>query len=150
MKTDIEENWMKLVFEGAASAGILACMAFVTNPATSAVWMVIVVFFLAIYLAGSSTFFTKSLVSHVFVEVVLLIVTLWSFIALYQQGPAVWSVWLTACLFTVLIAFAYTTLTNAALVFKIHVELLITLLIIALSIPVVYNLLSPNQVRRTH
>ncbi|PFH35929.1 rhoptry protein ROP14 [Besnoitia besnoiti] len=146
MEDEIKSNWGKMLCELIASSAMLACMAFVTNPATSAVWMVIAVFFFAIILSSSSTFFTKTLVSNVFVELVLLVVTLWSFISLYQHGPAVWSVWLTACLFTVLIAFAYTTLTNAALIFKVHVEVLLFLLIAVLSVPVVHNLLSPHQV----
>ncbi|KFG56328.1 rhoptry protein ROP14 [Toxoplasma gondii FOU] len=146
VKEEIKENWGKMLAEVVASVAMLTCMAFVTNPATSAVWMVIAVFFLAIILSASSTFFTNTLVSNAFTELVLLIVTLWSCIAIYQHGPAVWSVWLTTCLFTVLIAFAYTTLTNAALIFKIHVEVLIFLLIAALSVPVVANLISPDQV----
>ncbi|CBZ55373.1 unnamed protein product [Neospora caninum Liverpool] len=146
VQKEIKENWGKMLLELAASAAMLTCMAFVTNPVTSAVWMVIAVFFLSIIISSSSTFFTNTLVSNACAELVLLVVTLWSCIAIYQHGPAVWSVWLTACLFTVLIAFAYTTLTNAALIFRIHVEVLMFLLIAALSVPVVRNMVSPYQV----
>lgn len=72
--------------------------------------------------------------------------TLFSFCNVFSYGPEVWSVWMTSCLLTILVIFAYTTLKNAALVFKIQVEILVATLIIVLSIPVVQNLLSPQQV----
>ncbi|OXB72414.1 UNVERIFIED_CONTAM: hypothetical protein H355_005473 [Colinus virginianus] len=146
IKTELREKWKGLLGEAFAAAALLLCMQLVAQATPAAVWLVVVVFFLAAGLAASSVFLTRSRFSHVFVEIVLLVVSLQSATNLYINSPAVWSVWIWCCLLTILLIFAYHVLENAALIFKIQVEFLLFLLIAALSVPVVKNLLSPTQI----
>ena len=127
------------------AAAIIACALRLSEPLTYAVWEVIGLFFLVLFQGAFSAFVARTKASYIFTEVILSFATFVSFMNLFAYGPEVWSVWLTSCLVTVMIIFSYSTLRNAALVAKLHVELLLLTLLIVFSIPVVRNLLSPHQ-----
>ncbi|KFG56329.1 putative rhoptry protein [Toxoplasma gondii FOU] len=145
MKRDMEESWKSMLLELVVSIGVLVLMAVATRSESPSLLSVLAIIFLCLALAASSHFYTKTATSNVFTELVLLVVSLWSAVSLYKYGPLPSCLWLTIVLFTILLAFSYKTISNAVLVYKIHVELLLLLLIISLSVPVVANLLSPNQ-----
>ncbi|KAL8270301.1 hypothetical protein Esti_005771 [Eimeria stiedai] len=142
----IQERWWKIVCEVAVAAAIITCAMRLSASATYAVWEVIGLFFLVLLQAAFSAFVSRTRASYLFTEIILSFATIVSFFNLFFYGPEVWSVWLLSCLIAVLSIYAYSTLRNAALVTKVHVELLLLSLIVVLSIPVVQNLLTPQQI----
>ncbi|PFH35930.1 putative rhoptry protein [Besnoitia besnoiti] len=146
LSEDIRQAWAKMLVEVVAACGLFTFMAFATQVGVPPLWSVLCSVFLSLLLAVSSAAYTKTLTSQVFVELVLISATLWSAISLFQHGPLAPCLWLAISLFTTLIVFSYEVLHNAALVYKVHVELLLLLLLISFSVPVVANLLSPNQI----
>lgn len=145
MQRHLATHWWQSLVEGLVSAAVLWCSWLVATPDTYAVWAVLCLFFLALLQASFSAFVTRTTTSFVFTELVLSVATLVSFSNMFTYGPEVWSVWLTSCLVTILAIFSFSTLRNAALVTKLHIEVLLLTLLIVLSIPVVQNLLSPQQ-----
>ncbi|KAL8437126.1 hypothetical protein Efla_007097 [Eimeria flavescens] len=141
----IQRRWWKILCEVAVAGAIMTCVLRLSQSATYAVWEVIGLFFLALFQAAFSAFVSRTKASYLFTEVVLSLAIVVSFYTLFASGPEVWSVWLVSCLIAVLSIFAYSTLQNAALVTKVHVEVVLLSLIIVLSIPVVQNLLTPEQ-----
>ncbi|KAL8453705.1 hypothetical protein Emag_001750 [Eimeria magna] len=142
----IRKRWWKILCEVAVAAAIITCAMRLSASATYAVWEVIGVFFLVLLQAAFSAFVSRTKASYIFTEIILSFATVVSFFNLFFHGPEVWSVWLLSCLVAVLSIYAYSTLRNAALVTKVHVELLLLSLIVVLSVPVVQNLLSPQQI----
>ncbi|KAL8435363.1 hypothetical protein ACSSS7_002551 [Eimeria intestinalis] len=142
----IQERWWKILCEVGVAAAIITCAMRLSASATYAVWEVISLFFLALLQAAFSAFVSRTRASYIFTEIILSFATIFSFFDLFLYGPEVWSVWLVSCLIAVLSIYAYSTLRNAALVTKIHVELLLMSLIVVLSVPVVQNLLAPQQI----
>ncbi|OEH77379.1 rhoptry protein ROP14 [Cyclospora cayetanensis] len=146
MRRHISKRWWKVVTEIVIAGAIITCAWRLSEFETYAVWEVISQFFLVLLQASFSAFVAQTKASYIFTELVLSFAVFMSFNNLFAYGPEVWSVWLTSCVVAVLVIFSYSTLKNAALVTKLHVEVLLLVLLIVLSVPVVANLLSPHQV----
>ncbi|CDJ67745.1 rhoptry protein, putative [Eimeria necatrix] len=151
MQRHLAAHWWQSLVEGLVAAAVLWCSWLVATPDNYAVWAVLCLFFLALLQASFSAFVTRTTASFVFTELVLSAATLVSFSNMFTYGPEVWSVWLTSCLVTILAIFSFSTLRNAALVTKLHVEVLLLTLLIVLSIPVVTDAsFEPFQVLNTY
>lgn len=150
MKQDLEESWRKMLLECVAAGGAFTLMAMATTSGSPSLLNMMGTLLLCLLLAASSHLYTKTITSNVFAELVLLVASLWSAVSLYKHGPSPLRLWLMIFLFSILIAFSYKTLQNAVLIYRVHVELLLLIIIISLSIPVVANLLSPNQVMNSN
>lgn len=146
----LRDRWWQTAVEATLAAAVLCCAWMLSRAEACAVWVVLSQFFLVLLQSAFSAFVSCTKASFVFTEIVLSAATLSSFSSIFANGPEVWSIWLASCLATVLIIFSYSTLRNAALVIKLHVEFLLLTLFIVLSIPVVQNLLSPQQVGSSH